>query len=179
MGELFFLMTITTMRSFHQRLLLPAKRYFCSSSGWFDTKLVEIGKMTHDTVLLTFELPDDKKHLTVPFGHSFFVKPARTSEVETAKRSYTPLLQERDDGTVRLAVKVYSDGPLTQHLDSLKVGNHVQMKGPKGRMTDDSLFYGDPKKPKTLCMVAGGSGITPFLQVLRYYYNFIKLYIIY
>ena len=152
------------------------RSYAGNDDGWFSTKLLEIGKLSPDTTLFTFQLPEDKKKLSVPIGHSFFVQPIpsdKEGEEVIARRSYTPLLQERDDGTVRLAVKVYEQGPLTQYLSSLKVGDSVNMKGPKGRFNEDFLFYGEDK-PKTLCMVAGGSGITPCLQVRTYKREYIK-----
>lgn len=147
-------------------------RYFSTSNEWFKATLLESGKMTHDTALLTFQLPEEKKKLEVPVGYNFSVRPSKIEQSgikQPAQRSYTPLLQERDDGTVRLAVKVYEEGPLTQYLSKLKVGESVEMKGPKGRLdAEKDLTYeleGDKKKLKTLCMVAGGSGITPMLQV--------------
>lgn len=148
-------------------------RLFSTQPEWFNATLLQSGKMTHDTALLTFELPSDKKHLEVPIGHNFSVRPiAKDSDSKNpSQRSYTPLLQERDDGTVRLAIKVYESGPLTQYLSKLKVGESVEMRGPKGRMNaEKDLFYkseNGENKPKTLLMVAGGSGITPMLQVSK------------
>jgi len=65
---------------------------------------------------------------------------------------------------------------MSQHLDSLKIGDTIDMKGPKGHLT----FLGKGrftvklmKKPleerhgKHFGMIAGGTGITPMLQVLH------------
>lgn len=65
---------------------------------------------------------------------------------------------------------------MTQHLESLKVGDTVLMKGPKGHLE----YLGRGKftiahkrnnvvsyKKRRIGMVAGGTGITPMLQVIR------------
>lgn len=61
-------------------------------------------------------------------------------------------------------------GKMSQHLDSLKLGDRILMKGPKGHLTylgrgkftiahkrDDVREY----SKKKIGMIAGGTGITP------------------
>ena len=63
---------------------------------------------------------------------------------------------------------------MSQHLDSLKVGDTIDMKGPKGHM--EYLGRGrftvkllrkplEERRAKHFGMIAGGTGITPMLQV--------------
>jgi cytochrome-b5 reductase len=64
---------------------------------------------------------------------------------------------------------------MSQHLESLKVGDSLLMKGPKGHME----YHGKGEftivhkrvatrhRKKKLGMVCGGTGITPMLQVIR------------
>lgn len=65
---------------------------------------------------------------------------------------------------------------MSQHLESLKLGDSILMKGPKGHLDyrgrgqftirhkkDNVQTY----RKKVLGMVAGGTGITPMLQVIR------------
>lgn len=65
---------------------------------------------------------------------------------------------------------------MTQHLESLKIGDTVLMKGPKGHL--EYLGRGEftiahkrnnvvSYKKRRIGMVAGGTGITPMLQVIR------------
>lgn len=64
---------------------------------------------------------------------------------------------------------------MSQHLDSLKIGDTILMKGPKGHL--DYKGEGNftikqkrelvPYSKKKIGMVAGGTGITPMLQVIR------------
>ena len=69
-------------------------------------------------------------------------------------------------------------GKMTQYLESLGVGAEVDVRGPSGML----VYYGggrvgvrpDRKSPpaerhvKQLALVAGGSGITPMLQVVEH-----------
>lgn len=57
-------------------------------------------------------------------------------------RSYTPVTSDMELGYVDFVVKVYfkdtnpnfpAGGKMTQHLNSLKVGDGLLMKGPKGK----------------------------------------------
>lgn len=61
---------------------------------------------------------------------------------------------------------------MSQHLDSLKIGDSVDFRGPTGSI----LYKGagkfsfkklsTEKDYKTISMVAGGSGLTPMLQII-------------
>lgn len=65
---------------------------------------------------------------------------------------------------------------MSQHLESLKIGDSVLMKGPKGHLEylGQGAFTIAHKKnnvvkysKRKIGMVAGGTGITPMLQVIR------------
>jgi cytochrome-b5 reductase len=66
-------------------------------------------------------------------------------------------------------------GKMSQHLDSLKIGDTIDMKGPKGHLTyftKGKFTVKLMRKPLEernathFGMIAGGTGITPMLQVL-------------
>lgn len=70
-------------------------------------------------------------------------------------------------------------GKFSQHLDSLKIGDFVGFRGPKGRIAyrGNGIFEGrlDKRWPgrterrfKRIGMIAGGVGIAPMLQVGLY-----------
>lgn len=46
-------------------------------------------------------------------------------------------------------------------MGELKIGDRMKIKGPKGNMTYT------PNMVRHLCMIAGGTGITPMLQIVR------------
>lgn len=65
---------------------------------------------------------------------------------------------------------------MSQHLDSLRIGDTIDMRGPKGHLTylgKGAFTVKLMRKPlqersaKHFGMIAGGTGITPMLQVLH------------
>ena len=51
----------------------------------------------------------------------------------------------------------YPTGNISKHFGELKIGDLVDIKGPKGQM-----IY-SPDYARTIGMIAGGTGITPML----------------
>ncbi len=142
---------------------------------------------SHDTRKFTFALQTPTTVLGLPIGqHIAFTYTDPTSN-KAVTRSYTPVTGDETLGVVSFVIKVYfantnerfpEGGKMTQHLESLKVGDSLLMRGPKGKMTYMSkgkfgiAAGGVPRKPaqvrqaKHFGMIAGGTGITPMLQVI-------------
>ena len=76
-------------------------------------------------------------------------------------RSYTPITSDEDTGHFDLLVKSYPTGNISKHLASMKIGQPLKVKGPKGAMVYT------PNMVRHLGMIAGGTGITPMLQVVK------------
>lgn len=76
-------------------------------------------------------------------------------------RSYTPITLDDVSGHFELLVKTYPLGNASKYLDSLKIGDSARFRGPKGR------FLYRPNMAKEVGMIAGGTGITPILQVIK------------
>jgi cytochrome-b5 reductase len=103
-------------------------------------------------------------------------------EGKPVARSYTPVSSDDDLGYFDLLVKLYPLGKMSQHLQALQIGQSIEVRGPQG-----SLEYKGQGQFKILRrlappqsgtefrishvkqvgMIAGGSGITPMLQLLR------------
>jgi len=100
-------------------------------------------------------------------------------------RKYTPTTNDRDAvGFVDLVLKVYrrkglegavdrfpDGGKMSQYLDSLSIGSKVDVKGPVGlhEYKGHGVFK-DGKaeiKANNIGMIAGGTGITPMLQIIK------------
>jgi len=58
-------------------------------------------------------------------------------------------------------IKSYPQGNISKHMASLQVGQAIRVRGPKG------AFVYTPNMVRRFGMVAGGTGITPMLQVIR------------
>ena len=90
---------------------------------------------------------------------------AATLPVEPAPkeivRSYTPISSDENPGYFDLLIKAYPQGNISKHVASLKIGNKIKVKGPKGAMVYT------PNMVKHIGMIAGGTGLTPMLQIIR------------
>lgn len=68
-------------------------------------------------------------------------------------------------------------GCISKHLSELKVGDWLEVKGPKG------TFEYAPNMARHLGMIAGGTGITPMYQVIRHVLedpkDLTKIYLLY
>ena len=57
--------------------------------------------------------------------------------------------------------QAYEKGNISRYVSLLKIGDKVRIKGPKGQ------FKYHPSLSRELGMIAGGTGITPMLQIVR------------
>lgn len=128
-------------------------------------KLKEVEPISHNTKLFRFELdPETRLGLSVA---SCLVTRAPVGEVgEDGKpafvvKAYTPTTQPHIKGHFDLVIKVYPNGRMTQHINSLSPGDYLEIKGPILK-----LPYA-PNMKRHIGMVAGGTGIAPMFQVLE------------
>lgn len=76
-------------------------------------------------------------------------------------RSYTPISSDHQPGYFDLLIKSYPQGNISKYMASLPIGHTIRVKGPKG------AFTYTPNMVRHFGMIAGGTGITPMLQVIR------------
>lgn len=84
--------------------------------------------------------------------------------LQTITRPYTPVSQNGQKGYVDLIIKSYPKpgGIMSRHIQSLRPGvDVVEMKGPFKKIEYRANMY------KKMGMIAGGTGITPMLQIIR------------
>ncbi|CAM9412068.1 unnamed protein product [Chrysoparadoxa australica] len=103
---------------------------------------------------------------------------------KVVSRSYTPTSSDDELGYVDFVIKVYfpnvhpkfpDGGKMSFHLENMKIGDTLDMRGPKGKLaykgkgkfTITSRKGVDLKVVKKIGMVAGGTGITPMLQIIN------------
>ena len=107
--------------------------------------LIKIEKISHDTRRFTFALPNGPNgKLGLPIGQHITLKFTETladGSTKNHQRSYTPTTGDDTPGSVTFVIKVYKagvhpkfpeGGKMSRHLDSLKIGDTVDMRGPKG-----------------------------------------------
>ncbi|KAJ8931510.1 hypothetical protein NQ314_015583 [Rhamnusium bicolor] len=147
--------------------------------------LIEREIISHDTRRFRFALPSKDMVLGLPIGQHIHIS-AKIND-ELIIRSYTPVSSDDDYGYMDLVIKVYfknvhpkfqEGGKMTQHLESLKIGDTIEIRGPSGRL--QYLGHGkfsikklrkDPPiiiTAKKVGLIAGGVGITPILQLVRH-----------
>lgn len=120
--------------------------------------LSRIDVLTHNTKRFVFRLPDPRMRLGLPTGqHITFL--AKDDDGKDVYRPYTPTTDDDAVGSVEFVIKLYPQGKMSQVLSRMKVGDSMQMKGPRGRFS-----YARNMK-RAIGMVAGGTGITPMYQV--------------
>jgi len=157
--------------------------------------LTEKKIISHDTTLFRFALPEKDMALGLPIGKHIKVfcqnvqgkEPGKwngrddaEAKAKEIQRNYTPTSSDDDLGHFDLIIKVYrggvkekfvDGGKMSQHMDSLKIGDKLDIQGPfglieyKGRGIFEYSRQILAKKTQ-LGMIAGGTGITPMLQII-------------
>ncbi|GME86202.1 hypothetical protein B5S31_g5798 [[Candida] boidinii] len=130
------------------------------SVEWTKFELIDKTVVSKNSAIYRFKLGKDDERLTIPIGHHLACKVNIEDKDEI--RYYTPISNQYDEGFFDILVKSYKDGKVSKFFASLNPGNEVEFRGPVGRMS-----YVE-NMSKNLVMIAGGSGITPMLQVIGY-----------
>jgi nitrate reductase (NAD(P)H) len=138
--------------------------------------LVEKIVVSHDTRIFRFGLPSPTMKLGLPTGMHMFLK--ANWKGQTVMRPYTPMTDDNTLGHVDLLVKVYfanthprfpEGGKMSQHLESMKIGDTIEVKGPVGDFVYKGkgafTWHGKPRSCSHISMIAGGTGLTPCWQL--------------
>lgn len=145
---------------------------FCSSGGAkegaFSPKefrsfpITQVRQLTPDTKQFVCELPHKNADMGMTVSSCIMIKSDTLDKNgKVVARPYTPTSTNDHKGEFELVVKVYPTGNVSKYLGGLKVGDSIEVKGPFAK-----LPYKANMKKK-IGMIAGGSGITPCMQVLQ------------
>lgn len=159
-------------------------RTLIDANDKYQLPLIEKEIISHDTRRFRFGLPSQQHVLGLPVGQHIHL--IATIENELVIRPYTPISSDDDVGYVDLVVKVYfrdvhpkfpAGGKMSQYLESMQIGEKMSFRGPSGRLQylgngtfSIKKLRKDPPKTvvaKRVNMIAGGTGITPMLQLIR------------
>ncbi|KAI8871506.1 NADH-cytochrome b5 reductase 2 [Ramicandelaber brevisporus] len=133
-------------------------------------KLSQKTPVNHNTALFRFALASASSTLALPVASCILIKFTAPGG-ETVIRPYTPTSDETARGYFDLVIKSYTyegghpsgikGGSASQYMHSLKVGDEVEIKGPIKKLQFTRNAF------EQVGMVAGGTGITPIVQVFR------------
>ncbi|THH34119.1 hypothetical protein EUX98_g36 [Antrodiella citrinella] len=126
---------------------------------WQEFTLKEKVVVSPNTAIYRFALPHPEDVLGLPIGQHISV--AAEINGKEIVRSYTPTSSDDNLGHFDLLIKAYELGNISKHVSLLKIGDNIRVKGPKGQ------FNYHPSLSRALGMIAGGTGITPMLQIIR------------
>jgi ferredoxin-NADP reductase len=122
--------------------------------------LSRIQEQTHDAKTLRFLLPQ---------GNGFYPRPGQfltfnwIVDGRPMARSYSICSSPLQKGYLEIAVKRAEGGCVSVFLNRhARLGLTVEARGPFGRFCFDELQH------KRIVLIAGGSGITPMMAMLRY-----------
>ncbi|KAK4706095.1 cytochrome-b5 reductase, partial [Phenoliferia sp. Uapishka_3] len=139
-------------------VLQPKAKVALDPVNWRKYKLSEKIVISPNTAIYRFALPAGSV-LGLPIGQHVSV--SATIGGKLIQRSYTPTSSDDDKGFFDLLIKSYPTGNISKYFGELKVGDLVDVKGPKGQMKYS------PDLARSIGMIAGGTGITPMLQIIR------------
>ena len=120
--------------------------------------VISTNHVSHNTTLIRFEIPSGRD-LGLSVGRHVSVM----AHINGQKviRPYTPTSSPDTKGYFELMVKKYQDGKMSSHIWDLTEGSSLDFRGPVGRFKYEKNQY------KKIGLIAGGTGLTPCLQVIR------------
>lgn len=124
-------------------------------------ELVEKTIVSHNVAIYRFGLPRQTDILGLPIGQHISLAATIKGQPKEVVRSYTPISSDEDKGYFDLLIKAYPQGNISAHVAGLKVGQTLKVRGPKGAMVYT------PHLARHIGMIAGGTGITPMLQIIK------------
>eukprot|EP00882_Tetradesmus_deserticola_P006758 GHRQ01007114.1.p1 GENE.GHRQ01007114.1~~GHRQ01007114.1.p1 ORF type:complete len:305 (+),score=125.66 GHRQ01007114.1:174-1088(+) len=139
-----------------------AKASSLTPDAFTDLKLIKKEKLTHNSYKLRFELPGGQP-ANLPVASCILTKVMQQApgddKPKVIVRPYTPVSAPDAAGYLDLVIKAYAQGKMSKHMGDMKVGESLAFKGPILKYPYSANIK------KEIGMIAGGTGITPMLQV--------------
>ena len=127
--------------------------------------VLQVKKLSSDTAKIVVALPSSEHVLGTETASCLSI--VAEIDGQTVGRPYTPISTVGQTGTAEFVVKAYpartdgKPGGMGAHLTSLTAGDTIKMKGPWKK------FGYVANKYKRVGLIAGGTGLTPMLQVIQ------------
>ncbi|KAH9946681.1 NADH-cytochrome b5 reductase [Amylocystis lapponica] len=154
-----FVLAVVTSAVIYLKFGNKKRKPVLDPQTWQQFSLREKIVVSPNTAIYRFALPHPEDVLGLPIGQHISV----SAEIDgkDIMRSYTPTSSDDDLGHFDLLIKAYEKGNISRYVSLLKIGDNIRVKGPKGQ------FKYHPSLSTHIGMIAGGTGITPMLQIIR------------
>jgi cytochrome-b5 reductase len=117
--------------------------------------------VSHNVAIYRFALPRATDTLGLPIGQHISIAATIPGQPKEIVRSYTPISSDEEAGYFDLLIKSYPQGNISKYVAGLRIGQTIKVRGPKGAMVYT------PNMVRHIGMIAGGTGITPMLQIIK------------
>lgn len=122
----------------------------------------DIEQLSHDTKLYRFISANPNK-LLAPFRAGQYIGLTVEFNGVRTSRAFSLVSSPNQLAYYELGIKRKEGGFVSPHiLDNIKIGDILEATEPMGNLYYNRIFHG-----KDLVFIAGGSGITPFISMLR------------
>jgi ring-1,2-phenylacetyl-CoA epoxidase subunit PaaE len=133
-----------------------------STPLFHDLRVRRIEPDTAEAVVVTFDVPDDLRP-TYAFTQGQYLTLRKHIDGQDLRRSYS-ICAGVDDGELRVGVRKVNGGVFSNWINEhLQPGDSVAVMAPQGRF----FVPLDPAARRHHVGIAGGSGITPILSILK------------
>ena len=118
-------------------------------------------KLSPNVHKVTVALPTPTDTLGMTVAGMLMVEGPKRDGSGVVARPYTPVTRDDVTGYMQLVVKDYDEGNVSSHICSRNPGDELKVKGCFTKIKVEANKWGQ------VGMVAGGSGLTPCLQVVE------------
>jgi ring-1,2-phenylacetyl-CoA epoxidase subunit PaaE len=132
------------------------------SAIFHSLRVRSVNPETHEAVVVCFDVPPPLRSV-FGFTQGQYLTLRKQIDGQDLRRSYS-ICAGLDDGELRVAVRRVQGGVFSNWIcTALKSGDSIQVMGPQGRFFTEI----DPKMSRQYLGIAGGSGITPILSIMK------------
>jgi ring-1,2-phenylacetyl-CoA epoxidase subunit PaaE len=140
------------------------RRAFAPSATAAAARPMIVREVRRETADATVVVLGEASGAPVAFVPGQFLTVMLTIDGEVYRRAYSICSDVEDNGTVAVCAKRIAGGRVSTYLhEKLVAGDTVHVLGPSGEFT----VAPDAAAERSLVLIAGGSGITPILAILR------------
>ncbi|MCK5354298.1 MAG: 2Fe-2S iron-sulfur cluster binding domain-containing protein [Methyloprofundus sp.] len=125
-----------------------------------DAEIISIDKIAERTLSVVLQLQDDPE-----VGLAFEFEPGQFVELEipglNLMRAYSLANTANWEGRLEFLIRLQPNGQFSEFLQTNSIGQHILVHAPSG------AFVLNKQSLNPRCFIAGGTGISPFLSILR------------